>query len=203
MYTDKAPESKTRSRSFSNSSIVYMNSIHKRIKTKSSSRSLISFLIPLLALFLAIGCQPMERGDSGMQAVAVDTTAIIASIDSLRNSYQSAVNSGNMENLSNLVTQDVLMVQPGTSDWDAMRANAQGPFPAGATISITPKEIQVISNDWVFEMGTSVITYTAADSDSPTTLRDTYLIILKRTDDGWKVHREVASGMIPDIMASE
>lgn len=172
-------------------------------KPENSSPSLFPYILPLLVVSLLVGCQPVDQQSSGMGDAVVDTTAIIASIDALRSSYQNAVNSGNMENLSGLVTEDVLMVQPGTSNWDAMRAEAQGPFPAGATISITPKEIQVLSGGWVYEMGTSVITYTAEGSDSSTTLRDTYLVILKRTADGWKVHREVASSLIPDILIDE
>lgn len=181
-----------------------MTSSNFRFTSDKLFSSLFQFSILPLAVFLVIGCQPVDQEASNMnEAAAIDTMAIIASLDSLRSSYQNAVNSGNMENLSNLVTDDVLMVQPGTADWDAMRAEAMGPFLEGATISITPKEIQVLSNNWVYELGTSVISYTAESSDSSTTLRDTYLVILKRTADGWKVHREVASALVPDIMSVE
>lgn len=157
---------------------------------------LLKFIIPLLAIIFATGCQQMQqdRVDMG-QVTAIDTTAIIASIDNLRSSYQDAVNNGNMEALGALVTEDAKMVQPGTPEWDAMREAAMGPFPAGATITITPMETQVLSRDWAYDMGSSTLTYTPEGSNEAITLRDTYLVLLKRTADGWKVHREVASAL--------
>ena len=150
----------------------------------------------LVALILVSSCQPQERAQETMgQSMAIDTMAVLSSIDSLRNNYQDAVNEGNFEMLSTLVTGDAIMVQPGTTEWDAMREASRGPFPEGATITITPAETKVLSNDWAYDMGSSTITYTPADSDEPVTLKDTYLVILKRTTDGWKVHREVASAM--------
>lgn len=158
--------------------------------------SLLAFTILGFTIILIAGCQSMERDRNTMaEGTAIDTTAIIASVDNLRNSYQEAVNTGNMEALGSLVTEDARMVQPGTSEWDAMREAAMGPFPAGATIEITPIETQVINNDWVYEMGSSTITYTPEGSEEAITIRDTYLVILKRTTDGWKVHREVASAL--------
>lgn len=125
----------------------------------------------------------------------IDTTSILTSLDSLRSNYQTAVNDGNFEKLSILVTEDAKMVQPGASEWDTMRKASEGPFPKGATINIKPMETHVMSNDWVYEMGSSTITYRPEGADDSITLKDTYLVILKRTDDGWKVHREVASAM--------
>lgn len=150
----------------------------------------------LLAIILTAGCQPREQSQNEMEkSTVIDTTSILTSLDSLRNSYQSAVNDGNFEKLSTLVTEDAKMVQPGASEWNAMRKASDGPFPRGATIDIKPMETYVMSNDWAYDMGSSTITYTPEGADDSITLKDTYLVILKRTDDGWKVYREVASAM--------
>jgi len=171
-----------------------VNTDNKR--TRYYNLSLLTLPMALFALILISSCQPQERDQDTMEkGMAIDTMAVLSSIDSLRNNYQNAVNNGNYEKLSALVTGDAIMVQPGTSEWDAMREASQGPFPTGTTINITPVEINVLSNDWVYEMGSSTITYTPTDSNEPVTLNDTYMVILKRTGDGWKVHREVASAM--------
>lgn len=150
----------------------------------------------LLVIMLITGCQTKEQNQGQMEkGTAIDTTAILSAIDSLRSNYQTAVNNGNYEKLSGLVTKDAKMVQPGTSEWDAMRKAAEGPFPKGATIDIRPMETHVMSKDWAYDMGSSTISYTPEGADDSKTLTDTYLVILKRTDDGWKVHREVASAM--------
>ncbi|MDX1671335.1 MAG: nuclear transport factor 2 family protein [Balneolaceae bacterium] len=143
------------------------------------------------------GCQPQDPEGPG-RTEAIDTVAIQSEIDNLRSTYQQAVADGDYEKLSTLVTADARMVQPGSADWDAMREGLQAPFPPGATIDIRPIEINVMSNSWVYEMGRSTITYTPEGADEPVTLRDTYLVILKRTADGWKVHREVASSYLPE-----
>lgn len=175
-----------------------------RASNDSSTSTHLRLTISLLAVLLIAGCQSMDQERAGMaEGAAIDTTAILASVNNLRSSYQNAVNSGDMETLSGLVTEDAKMVQPGTADWDAMREAAMGPFPAGSNITITPMETHVINNDWVYEMGSSTITYTPEGSGEAVTLGDTYLVILKRTADGWKVHREVASAMQLPATTSE
>ncbi len=163
--------------------------------TKKKNYYFLLLAMPLLAIILITGCQPREQSQDDMKDAVIDTTSILTSLDSLRSNYQTAVNNGNFEQLSTLVTEDAKMVQPGASEWDAMRKASEGPFPKGATIDIKPMETHVMSNDWVYELGSSTITYTPENSEDSITLRDTYLVILKRTDDGWKVHREVASSM--------
>lgn len=83
-----------------------------------------------------------------------------------------------------------------------LRAASEQPFPPGATIDITPKEVQVLSEDWAFEFGTASVSYTPEGREAKT-IRDTYLLLIKKTENGWKAHREVASSHLPPCILSE
>jgi hypothetical protein len=90
------------------------------------------------------------------------------------------------------------MVRPGSPDWEAMSAAAGGaPFPRGAKIDIKPIEVVVLNKEWAYEFGTSITTYTPEGADGVQQLRDTYLILLRNSGDGWKAYREVASSSPP------
>lgn len=147
-------------------------------------------LAPVLAL---AACQPQATQDG---AAAVDTAAVEASIDSLRAAYQEAVNGEDWERLGTMVTEDAVIVMPGPAAWDSMLAAASEagtPFPPGATLEIESAETGVLTADRAYDMGTGTVTWTPEGADEPRTVRDTYLVLLHRTADGWKVHREVAS----------
>ncbi len=144
-----------------------------------------------LAGLAASACQP--QAPPAEDTAAVDTAAIVASIDSLRSAYEQAVADGDWERLGTMVTGDALMVSPGGAAWDSLYAAGGGPFPEGATIEIVPIETRALSPDWAYDMGNSTVTWTPEGATEPRALRDTYLVLLQRTEDGWKVHREVAS----------
>jgi ketosteroid isomerase-like protein len=127
-----------------------------------------------------------------------EQASIKTEIDALRARFEAAVASGVLEQISPLLADGAVMVQPGAPDWNAMAAAAKGaPFAAGARIAIKPIEVVVLSREWAYEFGTSVTTYTPEGTNSAQQLRDTYLILLRNTGDGWKAYREVASAAPP------
>ena len=124
--------------------------------------------------------------------------AVRAEIDKLRSAYETAVATGRIEAMLPLLAEGAVMVHPGAADWKAMEAAASGaPFPAGARIVIRPMEVVALSDDWAYEFGTSTTTYTPPGSKEIAQLRDTYLILFRKTADGWKAYREVASSSPP------
>lgn len=138
-------------------------------------------------------CQPQAEQTDGGDA-AVDTAAAMAEIDSLRVSYARAVAEDDWGALGGMVTGDAFIVNPGTAEWDSLLAAAgDAPFPPGATLEIEPRETRILSGDWAYEIGTGTVTWTPEGADEPRTVTDSYLVILHRTADGWKVHREVGS----------
>jgi hypothetical protein len=123
---------------------------------------------------------------------------VTGEIDNLRSAFESAVASGRPEALLPLLAEGAVMVHPGSPEWQAMAAAASGaPFPPDARISIQPIEVVALSENWAYEFGTSVTTYTPPDSNEVIELRDTYLILFRKTKDGWKAYREVASANPP------
>jgi hypothetical protein len=121
-----------------------------------------------------------------------------ASIDELRSAYEAAVPTGRIEPLLPLLAQGAVMVHPGAPGWQAMAAEASGaPFPTGARIAISPIEVVELNDEWGYEFGTSITTYTPRGSSEAVELRDTYLLLLRNTGDGWKAYREVASSSPP------
>lgn len=141
-------------------------------------------------------CQPQAQQPSEQHAV-VDTTAVRAAIDTLRSAYEEAVASGSFENMAAGLAEGAVMVPPGGSDWDSLFAASEFPFPPGATIDITPIEVQVLSENWAYEFGNSKVTYTPEGASEARVLNDTYLVIFRNTADGWKLYREVASSNLP------
>lgn len=127
-----------------------------------------------------------------------EQASIRTEIDALRARFEAAVASGVPEQMIPLLADGVVMVQPGAPDWNAMAAAAKGaPFAAGARIRIRPIEVVVLNREWAYEFGTSITTYTPEGTKSVQQLRDTYLILLRNTGDGWKAYREVASAAPP------
>jgi ketosteroid isomerase-like protein len=127
-----------------------------------------------------------------------EQASIKAEIDALRARFEAAVASGVLEQMISLLADGAVMVQPGAPDWNAMAAAAKGaPFAPGATIAIKPIEVVALSREWAYEFGTSITTYTPEGTGTAQQLRDTYLILFRNTDDGWKVYREVASAAPP------
>ena len=132
------------------------------------------------------------------QQSAINPSAFRAEIDQLRSEYEAAVAKGSTDAMAALLADGAVMVRPGGPDWDAMAAVASGaPFPPGAKITITPIEVVTLSKEWAYEFGTAVTTYTPVGADKAHQLRDTYLILLRNTGDGWKAYREVASSAPP------
>jgi ketosteroid isomerase-like protein len=126
------------------------------------------------------------------------TSAVRAEIDKLRSAYEAAVAAGSAESIQSLLAEGAVMVRPGAPDWEAMAVAASGmPFPPGARITISPIEVVALSEEWAYEYGTAATTYTPADASEAIQLRDTYLVLLRRTRDGWKAYREVASSSSP------
>lgn len=156
-------------------------------------------LIVLAGVLAVAACQPRPSGQAeGTQEAAVDTVTVLASVDSLRSAYQDAVASADTQALISMVAEGARLVGAGGAAWDsAMAAAGQAPFPPDATLEISPMETRVLTEDWVYEMGTGVLRWTPAGADSARSARDTYLVILHRTEDGWKVYREVASSRPP------
>ena len=84
-----------------------------------------------------------------------------AEIDKLRTNYEAAVATGDIDAFLPLLADGAAMVRPGSPEWEAMAAAAQGlPFPPGASIHIRPIEVVRLTEEWGYEFGAATTTYT-------------------------------------------
>lgn len=164
--------------------------------TRLLVRSLRAVVTTAVTALLLTACQASDRQGSSRSA-DVDTTAVMATIDSMRTLYERSVATGDFESMGSLLAEGAVMVGPGGPQWDSLRAASELPWPPGATLEISPIEVRVLSDEWAYEFGTSTATYTPTGASAPRTLRDTYLILFRNTADGWKLYREVASPDLP------
>jgi outer membrane murein-binding lipoprotein Lpp len=163
-------------------------------RTSKSVLQISYALVATLSAASLAGCQDRASG----QRESPQPSTLRAQIDKLRADYEAAVATGDPNTLTPLLEQGAVMVRPGGPDWDAMAAAAgTAPFPPGARIAIKPIEVVALSDEWAYEFGTSVTTYTPAGADQPVELRDTYLVLFRNTGSGWKAYREVASSAPP------
>jgi len=131
-------------------------------------------------------------------AAAAEDRAAETEIGALRGAFVEAVARGDFAALGALLAEGAVLVQPGTAEWEAMRAAAGGaPYPPGAAMEIRPLEVKVIDDQWAFEFGTTRIAYADPASGERREVRDTYLIVLRNDGDGWGPYREVASASPP------
>lgn len=152
--------------------------------------------LAVIAVIAATACQPADRAASG-EGAAVDTAAVMGAIDSLRTSFEQAIADGDWQRLRSLAAEDLVMILPGGATWDTITTASEGPYPAGAEKEITPIEVRILDEDWVYELGTSSVTWTPEGADEERTDRYSYLVLHHRTPEGWKVYREVASSRLP------
>ncbi|MBI1392859.1 MAG: DUF4440 domain-containing protein [Alphaproteobacteria bacterium] len=154
----------------------------------------------MMRTFLAASAIALLSACGGETAPAseFDKAAILHALDDERAGFEAAVASGDPEAVMAAVAPGAAMVQPGSDAWRAMQAAAGGaPFPPGARIKITPIETEVISDEWAYEFGSSVVTYPAGADGDETAIRDTYLILFRKADGRWRPYREVASASPP------
>lgn len=133
----------------------------------------------------------------------IDREAIIAEVYELRDSFEEFIATLDMEMAGPMLAEGAIMVPPAGNGWSDMLAAAAAigaPYAPGMTAEITPIETVVINEEWVYDFGTSVFTWTPEGADEPVVLEDTYLILLRNQGDGWKVWREVASANLPPEM---
>lgn len=152
--------------------------------------------LAMLMALAAAACAPVDRDQETSTEVAqpqLDQAAFRATIDRMREGFMAAADSGNWESAASILDPEVVMVVPGGEDWAAIKAASELPYPPGTQLNITPIEVRQLGPDWGYEFGTNVITWTPEGVDEPTTLTDTYLVLFRRSDEGWKLYREVAS----------
>lgn len=121
-----------------------------------------------------------------------------AAIDSLAANVMRANESGDAELFATTWAEDGIMSVPGRPpvhgrDSIVAAFRTRPPLPEGATMTIHPTEMQIINAEWAYVMGVDTLTLAATGSGAPVKETSTFLVVLRKTDEGWQTYREVLS----------
>jgi uncharacterized protein (TIGR02246 family) len=172
---------------------------------RSSSHIGICSLALALATVMLVGCQPQNGGQT--TEAALNTAEVEATLDSLRQTFVQAWEAGDAQTIGSMWAEDGLQAvagEPPIHGRDTIQAAYEAFFSATeGTPEVTIDSVydmQVMGDEWAYEYATLSYRAPLAGSDSVQTGRSTYLLIYRRTPEGWKTYRESisANGPPPD-----
>ena len=126
-----------------------------------------------------------------------DTDAIGAALSELAERVKTAYKNNDSELYASTLDEDAIISMPGAPPIRGRAAlkaafESRPSLPPGATFEVEPKEMEIISGDWAYAFGTDTLTIPVGD-DSPVVQTTTFMVLIRRTPDGWKTFREVIS----------
>ena len=125
-----------------------------------------------------------------------DTVGVRASIDELAANVMRANETGDAVLFASTWAEDGIMSMPGgppIRGRDAIVAafRTRPPLPPGATMTIHPTEMEIMNGEWAYVMGVDTLTHTPPGAAEPVYETSTFLVLLRRTAEGWQTYREV------------
>ncbi|HEY2866545.1 MAG TPA: nuclear transport factor 2 family protein [Pyrinomonadaceae bacterium] len=66
-------------------------------------------------------------------------------------------------------------------------------LPPGASFEVVPLEVEVISSEWAYAFGTDTLEFNPSSAAEKVKETMTFLVLIRKTLDGWKTFREVIS----------
>lgn len=162
-------------------------------------RMLVYALLAMGGLLTA--CQP-EAPPAPSQPAAVDTAAIGAALDSLAEVVTRANQTRDAELFASTWAADGAMSAPGAPLLQGREAivaafRERPPLPPGASMTIHPLELRVLSSEWAYAFGVDSLRYTPAQAAEPVVETSTFLVLIRKTEAGWQTYREVLSANEP------
>ena len=145
-----------------------------------------SWSIPLFILLT--GC-------ASQQTLPTRHQADLRAIDAFNREYLAAINNGDIDKLSELTTDDHLMLTPNRPPLTGKQANIDAMRQAFKMFKIDeewhPVETEVAGN-WAWQRGTFKVTATPAGGGDSNTIRGNFLRIYRRQpDDSWRMIRDM------------
>jgi uncharacterized protein (TIGR02246 family) len=134
----------------------------------------------------------------GSSREALDTTGIRAAIDSLAANVTKANQTGDAELFASTWAADGIMSDAGSPpvhgrDSIVARFRRRPPLPPGARMTIHPTELRIQNAEWAYVMGVDTLTFTPPGASALVQQTWTFLVILRKTAEGWQTYREVLS----------
>jgi uncharacterized protein (TIGR02246 family) len=138
----------------------------------------------------------MQHGAADLSPA--DKQDILASLLELAETVKHAFATGDAELYASAFAEDAILSMPGTPQLQGRAAikaafETRPPLPPGATFEVRPAEIESISREWAYAFGVDALTFTPPGFEEPVVETMTFMVLLRKTDDGWKTFREVLS----------
>lgn len=154
---------------------------------------LISILF-LICFFTS--CQSNDQQE--IKTAPVDTIALLRSIDTLAATMGEAHAKKDAELFGSTWMEDGIMSLPGApmavGKNDIVNSfKNQPPLPPGADFKINPLEIKVINEEWAYAFGVDSLSLAPVGNIESPKQTFTFLVLLRKTPEGWKNYREVLS----------
>lgn len=152
----------------------------------------ISVLVLGVLVVGALGCQPADQQQATGQP-AVDTAAIRSAARSVNRTFEKAVKAGDYERQASLYTADAVVappMMPPVEGRDSIRSLLERTIPAGASVKVEERFIEPLGPDRAAVMGITTLTVTPEGAEEPQTSTITFLLLMRRTPDGWQYYRE-------------
>lgn len=150
--------------------------------------------LSILVLFL-FSCSS-EAPINSKPTSEIDFEAEYKAIEQLRAKFQLALKEGRYQDMRQYASSEVKTIRPGGQGWDEMfnLGKERGRFPYDSMV-MTPTETYIMNDSMAYDWGSSRVYYTNEEGEQ-VELRNSFLVILKKENGEWKLHREVGSSIL-------
>lgn len=127
-----------------------------------------------------------------------DAAEIRSALTQLADTVKTAYANNDAELYSSTLTEDAIISMPGSEPVrgrEALRAafESRPPLPSGATFEVNPTELEIINAEWAYAFGTDTLTLPLGGDEPSVVHTMTFMVLIRKTNDGWKTFREVLS----------
>lgn len=131
-----------------------------------------------------------------------DREAIGTALADLAETIKRAYRNDDADMYASAFSEDAIVSMPGVPPirgLDALRKafRSRPPLPPGATFEVDPTELEIINGEWAYAFGTDTLTIPAEDGGPPIIQTMTFMVLIRKTPEGWKTFREVLSSDQP------
>jgi uncharacterized protein (TIGR02246 family) len=109
---------------------------------------------------------------------------------------------GDAELFASTWARDGIMATPGSPavhgrDSIVEVFRRRPPLPPGSSMTIHPTEMRILSPEWAYVFGVDTLSYTPEGAAEAVTETLTFLVLVRKTAEGWQTYREVLSANQP------
>jgi len=131
-------------------------------------------------------------------ALEFNREEIIQALYGLAETIKTSYRINDAEMYASAFDEDAIVSMPGKAPVRGLQALKEmfvtrPALPPGATFEVMPTELEIINGDWAYAFGTDTLTIPAASGGDPLVETMTFMVLIRRTSQGWKTFREVIS----------